>query len=368
LVIAEPGAPFALQEIQVEDAFRDDEVLVEMKATGVCHTDLNFQHETSVPDLFPAVLGHEGGGVVVKAGAKVTGVVPGDHVLVTYTCCGECKNCKAHNTSFCTWWTRDNFGVGRPDGSKAYADKDSGAAITSHFFGQSSMARHAIVNEKCIVKVSKDAPLDQLAPLCCGIMTGAGAMINEIQPQADSTVVVAGAGAVGLAALMALKLCPQHPSKVIVVDVVPARLELALKYGATHTVNPAKQSDLKAALLALTDGLGIDGAIDATGRPEVINALLQSCAKRGKVVTVGVGLLSAEVASNIWDTINSGRTYTGCCMGSCYPQEFIPMLIEAWKRGDFPFTDLIKTYAVNDVETAAKDVYSGTAVKAVLLW
>jgi aryl-alcohol dehydrogenase len=193
-------------------------------------------------------------------------------------------------------------------------------------------------------------------------------MLNVVRPSSGSTVLVVGAGAVGLAALMALDLMPSPPMKVIAVDVVPERLELAKKYGATHIINSKVTPDLKAALKSVTDGNGVDGAIDTTGRPDVIRALLESTAKKGVVVSVGVGKLSAEVSTVIFDTVNTGRIYIGCCMGNCYPQEFIPMLVAAWRDGKFPFTDLIKQYPARDMNVAAQDVLKGNVVKAVLIW
>lgn len=275
-------------------------------------------------------------------------------------------------TSFCYDWERDNFGVGRgADGSKAYSAKESEdktTNITSHFFGQSSFAKFAIVMESCCVKIEKEVFGEMLAPLGCGIMTGAGAMLNVVRPSADETVMVVGAGAVGLASLMALKLLPSPPSVVIAVDIVHERLKLAKKYGATHVVNSKETPDLRSALGAITDGKGVDGAIDTTGRPEILRALFESSANKGVVVSVGVGKLTAEVSTVIFDTVNSGRAYVGCCMGNCYPQEFIPMLVAAWREGKFPFTDLIKTYPARDMNIAAREVLKGDVVKAVLIW
>ncbi|KAG0645493.1 Benzyl alcohol dehydrogenase [Hyphodiscus hymeniophilus] len=371
LVAQHPGAEFIYRSIHIDTNLRANEVLIQMRATGVCHTDLNFRDEDSIPGLHPAVFGHEGAGVVLEVGSSVTRTLPGDHVVLTYSCCGSCKYCKRKETSFCYDWERDNFGVGRGvDGSKAFfAEEEDGAgAITSHFFGQSSFAKLAVVVETCCVKIAREDFGEVLAPLGCGIQTGAGAMLNVVKPSEDSTVLVVGAGAVGLAALMALKLLPSPPGMVIAVDVVPERLEMARKYGATHVVNSKENADLKSALRELTAGKGVDGAIDTTGRPEILRTLLESSANKGTVVSVGVGKLTAEVSTVIFDTVNSGRSYVGCCMGNCYPQEFIPKLIAAWKEGKFPFTDLIKTYSAQDMNTAAKDVLKGEVVKAVLLW
>ncbi|KAI9753876.1 MAG: kinetochore-associated Ndc80 complex subunit nuf2 [Chaenotheca gracillima] len=368
LVVSEPGAEFTYQEIEVEDQLRDDEVLVQVTATGVCHTDLNWRHSKSRPGLFPAVLGHEGAGIVSKIGAHVSSVTPGDHVLVTYACCTQCRNCRSKETSFCDDWVQYNFGVGRLDGSKAFAFKESKEKITSHFFGQSTFARHAIVMESGLVKVEKELPLEILAPLGCGIQTGAGAMLNVIQPSSSSTVVIVGVGSVGMAAVMSLRLLASPPSKIIAVDIFPHRLDLAKRHGATHLIDAKAHPDLKAELSSITDGRGVDGAIDTTGRPDVLKALLNSAAKKGKVVTVGVSDPAAEVSISIFDTVNSGRTYVGCCMGNCYPQEFMPKLIAAWQEGKFPLDELIKTYNAKDMESAERDVLNGKTMKAVITW
>ncbi|KAF2198328.1 aryl-alcohol dehydrogenase [Delitschia confertaspora ATCC 74209] len=370
LVNVEPGASFKLQKINVDENLHEDEVLIKTKATGVCHTDLNFSKEDSIPELFPGVFGHEGAGTIVSIGSAVKTLAPGDNVLISYTSCGNCSNCKSKATSFCKTWEEANFGVGRfPDGSKAYSSED-GKPITSHFFGQSSFSRYCVASERSVVKVPDDADLSLLAPLGCGIMTGAGAMLNVVKPAGKGTVVVVGAGAVGLAAIMAVKLLPEQdrPGTVVAVDIVASRLEMAKKYGATHVVNAEEEKDLKAALMKLTEDEGVDGSIDCTGIPEVVNALLEAAAKRGIIVTVGVGRLDATASPNIFKTVNSGRVYTGCCMGSCYPQEFIPMLIDASKRGDFPFTELIKTFPVADMDKAVCGVHDGTVIKAVLTW
>ena len=174
LVVAKPGAPFVYQQIELNDNLRPDEVLVRIKATGVCHTDLNFSKEKSMPELFPAVLGHEGAGIVERIGTNVTKVARGDHVIVCFTCCGECKYCLRKETAYCDLWFQYNFGIGRLDGSKTFSSRNNGQRITSHFFGQSSFAKHILVAENGLVKVDDHIPFERLAPLGCGVMTGAG--------------------------------------------------------------------------------------------------------------------------------------------------------------------------------------------------
>jgi aryl-alcohol dehydrogenase len=177
LVVDKPGSPFKYQQVDFDDNPRENEVLVRIKATGVCHTDLNFSKEASMPELFPCVLGHEGAGIVERVGSQVTRVQRGDHVIVCYTCCGDCKYCHEKQSSYCDLWFQYNFGIGRLDGSKTYSYRNSGTRITSHFFGQSSFAKHILVSEWGLVKVEDQSiPFERLAPLGCGFMTGSGGM------------------------------------------------------------------------------------------------------------------------------------------------------------------------------------------------
>ncbi|KAK5197119.1 hypothetical protein LTR99_000522 [Exophiala xenobiotica] len=368
LVVSSPGAPFEYQKVELNDNLRPDEVAVRIKATGVCHTDLNFAKEKSMPELFPAILGHEGAGIVERVGSEVTKVAPGDHVIICYSSCGECEYCLRKETSYCDLWFKYNFGIGRLDGSKTFSSTADGKRITSHFFGQSSFARNILVSENGLVKVDKHIPFEKLAPLGCGVMTGAGAMLNVINPTSEMTVVVVGVGTVGLAAIMALKLLERPPKKVIAVDIVGSRLEMARAYGATHGVNSKIRPDLMKVLMDITNGHGVDGAIDTTGRPAVLKELIHSAARKGKVVSVGVGDLSAEVSHNIFEMVNSGCSYHGCCEGDCYPQEFLPELLTAHQLDKFPYDQMIKTYPARDIAQAADDIHSGKTVKAVLLW
>ncbi|KIW32473.1 uncharacterized protein PV07_04018 [Cladophialophora immunda] len=368
IVVSKPGAPFQYQQIELHDNLRADEVLVRIKATGVCHTDLNFAKEKTMPELFPAVLGHEGAGVVERTGSNVTRFVNGDHVTVVFSSCGECKYCLRKQSSYCDLWFQYNFGIGRLDGSKVFSSLSTGRPITSHFFGQSSFARHILVSQNGLVKVDKDLPFEQVAALGCGIMTGAGAMLNVVEPASEMTVAVVGVGAVGLSAIMALKMLETPPKKTIAIDIVPTRLELARSFGATHGVNSKVRPELMKVLLDITGGRGVDGAIDTTGKPEVIKELIHSAARKGKVVTVGVGDLSAEASLNMFEMVNAGCSYVGCNQGDCYPQEFLPRLLAAHQEGRFPYDQLIKTYRAKDIEKAAHDIHSGTTVKAVLVW
>ncbi|KIW95717.1 uncharacterized protein Z519_04302 [Cladophialophora bantiana CBS 173.52] len=368
IVVSKPGAAFQYQQIELHDNLRADEVLVRIKATGVCHTDLNFSKEKAMPELFPAVLGHEGAGVVERTGSSVTKFAKGDHVVVVFSCCGECKYCLRKQSSYCDLWFQYNLAVGRLDGSKVFSSLTTGRPITSHFFGQSSFARHILVSQNGLVKVDKDLPFEKVAALGCGVMTGAGAMLNVVEPASDMAVAVVGVGSVGLSAIMALKMLETPPKKIIAIDIVPARLELARSFGATHGVNSRVRPELMKVLMDITSGRGVDGSIDTTGKPEVIKELVHSAARKGKVVTVGIDDLSAEASLNMFEIVNAGCSYIGCNQGDCYPQEFLPRLLAANQQGKFPYDQLIKTYRANDIAKAAHDVLSGTTVKCVLVW
>ncbi|KAI9640605.1 hypothetical protein NHQ30_010904 [Ciborinia camelliae] len=376
LVVNSPGGDFVYRDVEVDENIRPTEVLVEIVASGVCHTDINFsQHD--IEGMFPAVLGHEGAGKICKVGSKVINVQVGDYVILSYTSCGDCKYCLRNQTSFCGDWEIDNFGIGRgDDGSKTYEypseEEGGGTEITSHFFGSSCFSNFAVVDARCCIKVGEpgnvEANLSSLAPLGCGIMTGAGAMLNVLKPSPEDIVCVVGAGAVGLAAIMALNFLKKKPKQIIVVDIVGERLVLAKKYGATHVINPTMERDLPSALKRATNFEGIDASIDATGKPEVVRDLLEATAKLGTVCSVGVGKLDAEISMNMFNAVNNGRKYVGCCMGNSYPPEFVPKLIQGWNEGKFPFTDLITRYNAEEMEKAKADILSGKTIKAVLVW
>jgi len=334
---------------------------------------------------------YSGAGIILRTGLTVTSVSVGDPVLITYTHCGSCESCKSGYTSYCETWEERNFGVGRLDGSKAYSYPDSEKPITSHFFSQSSLARHCVTTENSLVPLPKSCltaslpspgsspepgsplPLPLLAPLACGIMTGAGSILNVLKPTPSSRIAIVGTGAVGLAGLMAAAtLCPDgKPAQIIAVDVVNARLELAKRYGATEVINsmdlPAGET-LVDALKRITGGKGVTGSIDCTGRAEVVDSLLAATSKRGMVVSVGVGRLDAHPSPTIFSTVNSGRVYTGCCMGSCYPKKFISMLIEKQREGLFPYTYLTECFNIKDFAKEAERVRSGAIVKGVVVW
>ena len=234
-VVRQKGGPFAIEQLQLEGP-RADEVLVRVIATGMCHTDMVVRDQV-YPVPQPIVLGHEGAEVVEKVGAGVVKVRPGDHVVLTFMSCGRCRLCEQGRPSNCENFNAHNFSGGRADGTGSL--RDDRGSIHDHFFGQSSFSTFAVANERNVVKVPKEAPLELLGPLGCGIQTGAGAVMNALKIGHGASFAAFGAGAVGLSAVMAARAV--GATTIIAVDVVPPRLALAKEIGATHTVNAGER-------------------------------------------------------------------------------------------------------------------------------
>ena len=358
-VVESGGSPFSLVDVELDEP-RADEVLVRMTAAGLCHTDLGVA-SGGLPFPLPGVLGHEGAGVVERVGSAVTTVAPGDHVLLSFTSCGSCGNCRGGHPAYCATWLPDNLlGGARRDGSATISR--GGEAIGSHFFGQSSFARHAIADERSVVKVGPGTPLETIAPLGCGVQTGVGAVWNVLKPGPGSTVVVAGAGAVGLSAVMAAALTPAL--RIVAVDVVPHRLDLARKLGATHVVD-ASTEDLPARVAEITGGSGSDGVIETTGNVQVLRQSVDSLAARGTVVVVGAPPFGTEVGLEV-NGLLGGKHVVGITLGDSETQTFIPVLAEMVADGRLPVSELITTYDFADIEQAVADVKNGMTIKPVL--
>lgn len=359
-VVESPGAGFTLTDVDL-DKPGHDEVLVRLVAAGLCHTDLGAA-AGAFPFPLPGILGHEGAGVVESVGANVESVRPGDHVLLSFTSCGSCANCRGGHPAYCETWLPANLVGGRRADGTATVTR-GGEPIGGHFFGQSSFARHALVDERSVVKVAEDAPLDLLAPLGCGVQTGAGAVWNVLRPRPGDTVLVTGAGAVGLSAVMAAKLTPA--ARVIAVDRVAARLELAAAVGATHTVLTEDVEDLAQALSELTGGRGVDGVIETTGAVPVLRAGIDALAPRGTAVLVGAPAFGTEVGVDV-NHMLPGRTITGITLGDSETRSLIPTLADLVTSGRFPIDRMVRHYAFEDIQQAADDVVSGTTIKPVL--
>ena len=358
-VVREKGGPFKLETLTLEEP-RRDEVLVKIVAAGMCHTDMVARDKVyDVPH--PIVLGHEGAGVVESVGADVRKVAPGDPVVLTYMSCGHCKPCYLGEPVYCVNAYPLCFGGAREDGSTATRDAE-GSPVHDHFFGQSSFGTFALGNERNVVKVSKDVPLELLGPLGCGIQTGAGAVMNALKIRSGASFVAFGAGAVGLSAVMAARIV--GATTIIAADVVPSRLETAKELGATHVVN-SREQDPVAAIKEITGG-GADFSLEATGRPEVLRQAIEALASRGECGIVGAAPLGAEACFDINDVMIPGKTIRGIIEGESVPEIFIPQLVELHAQGRFPFDKLVKFYSFDQINQAAEDSEKGGTIKPVI--
>jgi aryl-alcohol dehydrogenase len=309
----------------------------------------------------PMILGHEGAGIVEQVGRNVTTVAPGDHVVMTYMYCGLCAPCATGHPAHCANMGPLNFGGGRLDGSSSACTHDGGE-LHDHFFGQSSFATHAIASELNVVKVDKDVQLELLGPLGCGIQTGAGAVLNAMKVHAGSSFVAFGTGAVGLAALMAARVA--GATKIIAVDVNPARLTLALELGATHAVN-SRETDPVAEVRKITGG-GADFTLECSGRAAVLRQAIDSVGLLGTCGIVGATPEGTEASFNVNDVMIPGRRIMGIVQGDVVSRTFIPELIELYRQGRFPFDRLVKFYDFDEVNQAMADSESGITIKPIL--
>jgi aryl-alcohol dehydrogenase len=352
------GAPFAIQPLELGE-LRAGEVLVEVRAAGICHTDLIIRDQW-YPVPLPAVLGHEGAGVVTAVGGAVTKVAPGDRVGMSYDSCGACPTCMTGRPSYCHRFFEHNFASVRADGSTALSR--GGEPIHSHFFGQSCFATAAVASERNVVKLPDDVPFELVAPFGCGVQTGAGAILNALRPAAGSSVVVFGTGTVGLAAVMAARII--GATTIVGVDLRPSRLELARELGATHTID-ASSADAGAEIARIT-GTGADYAIETTGSAKVLRAAVDCTGPTGTTGVIGAPPFGTEVALDINTILVAGRSVRGIVEGDSVPDVFIPTLIELWRQGRFPVDRLVAAYDFDQIEQAAHDSEDGRVVKAVV--
>ncbi|AZB91304.1 MULTISPECIES: NAD(P)-dependent alcohol dehydrogenase [Acinetobacter calcoaceticus/baumannii complex] len=353
------GADFELRQLQIREP-QDDEVLVKIVATGMCHTDL-IVRDQYYPVPLPAVLGHEGSGIVEAIGPNVKDLAIGDHVVLSYGYCGTCEQCGSGNPAYCQDFFGRNFGGTDPEGNSAICTHDH-HKVHDHFFGQSSFATYAISRENNAVKVTQDVPLELLGPLGCGIQTGAGAVINALGVRPASSFVTWGAGAVGLSALLAAKVC--GATTIIAVDIVESRLTLAKELGATHVINSKVQDPIEA-IKEITQG-GVQFALESTGRPEIVKQGIDALGILGKIAIVGAPPLGVTAAFDVNDLLIGGKSITGVVEGNSVAKRFIPELVALYQQGKFPFDKLIRFYDFKDINQAAIDSQQGITLKPIL--
>ncbi|WP_445116495.1 NAD(P)-dependent alcohol dehydrogenase [Acinetobacter sp. WZC-1] len=358
-VVETKGADFKLQNLKIREP-RQDEVLIKIVATGMCHTDVIIRDQY-YPVPLPVVLGHEGSGIVEAVGPAVKNLKVGDHVVLSYGHCGECAQCTSGSPAYCIDFYNRNFSGADIDGQMAICNHH-GDGIHDHFFAQSSFSTYALSRENNAIKVSKAAPLEYLGPLGCGIQTGAGAVINAMKVTPASSFVLWGTGAVGLSALLAAKIC--GASTIIAVDIVNSRLELAQELGATHTIN-SKDTDPVARIKEITQG-GANFALESTGRPEILKQGIDALGLQGKLAIVGAPPLGTTAEFDVNDLMLGGKSIMGVVEGNGSPKKFIPELVELYLQGKFPFDKLVKFYAFDEINQAVADSKSGITLKPII--
>jgi len=357
-VVRKKGGPFTIEKLQLGEP-RADEVLVRIVAAGMCHTDMVVRDQV-YPVPQPIVLGHEGAGVVERIGSSVVKVRPGDHVVLSFMSCGHCRFCEQGRPGNCLNFNAHNFSGGRADGSNSLHDEHG--PMHDHFFGQSSFSTFALANERNVVKVPKEAPLELLGPLGCGIQTGAGAVMNALKVGAGASFAAFGAGAVGLSAILAARAV--GATTIVAVDVVPSRLAFAKAIGATHAVNAAEQ-DPVAAVKTITDG-GVQFTLESTGLPQVVRQAVDALGVRGVCGIVGAAPPGTEIKIDVTEFMQMAKTIYGIIEGDSVPDVFIPQLIELFMQGRFPFDKLTKFYPFERINDAASDSERGLTIKPII--
>jgi Zn-dependent alcohol dehydrogenase len=380
---------FKMENLEVDEA-GEYELLVQMVATGICHSDI---HIAARADNCPKILGHEGtsltptskihpelisliykgAGRVLRVGSKVTKVSPGDPVLLSFHACEECTNCRAGHPALCPHANKHRA-VEHP----RFLNKSTGERINGLWFGQSSFASIALVREASCIPARtllkdpmSDEELKLFAPLGCGFMTGAGAVINVAKPGAGDEIMISGLGGVGLGALMAAKIA--GCKRILAVDRVEERLELAKELGATHTFNTCACKNLDTELrdfatAASTEGFGFNIAIDTTGYLPLVSASIETLAPGGQVLMVGLPQSPTDLAVKPIQLLVKALSIRGVILGDAAPKEFVPKMVEWYREGRFPIDKLIRFYKAEDVGAAIEGMRDGRVVKPVLLW
>jgi aryl-alcohol dehydrogenase len=359
-VLREQGGPFLLEQVVLSGP-RPDEVLVEVVAAGMCHTDLLMRD--SRPGSLPAVVGHEGAGIVRETGSAVRGIAPGDSVVLSFPSCGTCSRCRSGRSAYCDSIAALKFGCSRPDGSVSTTDA-RGRPVGDHFFGQSSFGTLAVASARSVVKVPDDVDLRIAGPLACGVQTGAGTVLDVLRVGPGASVAVFGAGSVGLCAVMAARLA--GATTIIAVNRRPSRLQLAAEFGATHLVSPTEVDPLEA-IRDATGGRGVEFAFETTGDPDVFGTAVRSLDSLGTCAYVGTAPPGALGSFPLLESMTKGLTIRGVLQGDSTPRTTIPRLLDLHRQGRLPFDRLITHYRLDQVNEAAADCLGGDVVKPVLL-
>ncbi|MES1932708.1 alcohol dehydrogenase GroES-like protein [Salinisphaera shabanensis T35B1] len=358
----EAGKPLTLEEIDVAPP-KAGEVLVRIVATGVCHTDAFTLSGADPEGFFPRILGHEGGGVVEEVGEGVTSVSPGDHVIPLYTAeCGECKFCKSGKTNLCGA-VRETQGQGlMPDGTTRFS-KDGTELY--HYMGTSTFSEYTVVPEVSLAKVNKEAPLDKVCLLGCGVTTGIGAVFNTAGVEEGSTVAVFGLGAIGLSVIQGARMA--NASRIIAIDINPSKFDFAKQLGATECVNPKDYDDpIQQVIVELTDG-GVDYSFECIGNVNIMRAALE-CAHKGwgESTIIGVAGAGEEISTRPFQLV-TGRVWRGSAFGGVKGRTQLPDYVNRYMNGEINIDDFVThDLPFEKINEAFDLLHEGKAIRSVL--
>ena len=359
-----PGAPLVVETVQL-DGPKAGEVLVEIKATGVCHTDEFTRSGADAEGLFPAIFGHEGAGIVVDVGPGVTSLSKGDHVIPLYTPeCRQCKSCLSRKTNLCTA-IRATQGKGvMPDGTSRFS---IGGKPIHHYMGCSTFANYTVLPEIALAKIRKDAPFEKVCYIGCGVTTGIGAVINTAKVEAGANVVVFGLGGIGLNVVQGARMVGAN--MIVGVDLNPQREVLARKFGLTHFVNPKEvKGDLVAYLVELTGG-GADYSFECVGSVDLMRQALECC-HRGWGVSVIIGVAGAgrEISTRPFQLV-TGRVWKGTAFGGARGRTDVPRIVDWYMEGKINIDDLIThTMPLGDINRAFDLMHAGESIRSVVVY
>jgi S-(hydroxymethyl)glutathione dehydrogenase/alcohol dehydrogenase len=363
-VAFEAGKPLSIETVRLAGP-RAGEVLIEVKATGICHTDKYTLSGADPEGLFPAILGHEGAGIVVETGPGVTSVKPGDHVIPLYTPeCRECEYCLSRKTNLCQK-IRVTQGRGEmPDGTSRFS---IGPQSIHHYMGTSTFANYTVVPEIAVAKIREDAPFDKVCYIGCGVTTGIGAVIFTAKVEAGSTVVVFGLGGIGLNVIQGAKMVGAQ--RIIGVDLNPAREALARKFGMTDFVNPKEvKGDLVAHLVELTNG-GADYSFECVGNTTLMRQALECCHKGwGKCTIIGVAGAGQEISTRPFQLV-TGRVWQGSAFGGARGRTDVPKIVDWYMEGRINIDDLIThTLPLERINEGFDLMTRGESIRSVVVY
>lgn len=357
-----PGQPLDITEIEVALP-KHGEVLLKIVATGVCHTDAYTLSGEDPEGLFPAVLGHEGGAVVVEIGQGVTSVAPGDHVIPLYTPeCGECSYCRSGKTNLCQA-IRATQGKGvMPDGSSRFSREGS---MIHHYMGTSTFSEYTVLPEIAVAKINQDAPLEKVCLLGCGVTTGIGAVHNTAKVQKGSSVAVFGLGGIGLAVIIGA--VQAGAERIIGIDLNPDKFTIAQQLGATECINPRDHAaPIQEVLIDITDG-GVDYSFECIGNVDVMRAALEACHKGwGESTIIGVAGAGQEISTRPFQLV-TGRVWRGSAFGGVRGRSQLPGYVESYQKGDIPLDSFIThTMKLDDINQAFELMHRGESIRSVV--